>query len=422
MKRSCAYEKLCLPLLAAYLLFILSIGFLGFHFLNGQYTQRMRLAGNVAGAVLSQYPEAEAALISSLHDADGQYLADGFEMLSRYGYREELSIYNDLQYRPVLLTFSALLALLSILSAAVVGVHVILLRKSRRAQQERFLVLLDHCLAEDFSFLEQTEDINALFGESFTDALLKLGRRLKLKTQTLSEERDNTKALVTDISHQLKTPVSALKNCLIMSIEADTQAERDTFLEKCSLQLEKLETLMSALINISRLEASMITLHREKTALSDVLIDAVNTIYVKAMQKEITVEVENGSGENADDPASSLALPLDRKWTAEALANILDNAVKYSPARSAVTIRLHKLYSYVRIEIEDTGIGIPKAEYNQIFKRFYRGSAPTVRQSDGSGVGLYLARKIIEEQGGSVMVRPAPGQGSIFVVQLPLYP
>ena len=83
-------------------------------------------------------------------------------------------------------------------------------------------------------------------------------------------------------------------------------------------------------------------------------------------------------------------------------------------------MHLHKLYDYIRIEIEDEGIGIPKAEYNQIFKRFYRGSHPMVKQSAGSGVGLYLSRRIIEEQNGTVMVKPAVTQGSIFVVQLPL--
>lgn len=103
-----------------------------------------------------------------------------------------------------------------------------------------------------------------IFNETFTDTLLKLGNKLMLKSQLLAEERDHTKTLVTDISHQLKTPVSALKNCLALSMEANSPQERDIFLERCVLQLSKLESLMEALINISRLETSMITLRKEK--------------------------------------------------------------------------------------------------------------------------------------------------------------
>lgn len=123
---------------------------------------------------------------------------------------------------------------------------------------------------------------------------------------------------------------------------------------------------------------------------------------------------------SADENASDISLLLDRRWSAEAIANILDNAIKYSPAGSTVTIRLHQFYSYISLEITDQGIGIPKEEYNQIFKRFYRGSHPLVKQTEGTGVGLFLARRIIEEQGGAVSVKPAAGQGTVFVVRLPL--
>ena len=236
------------------------------------------------------------------------------------------------------------------------------------------------------------------------------------KPWALAKERDNTKTLVTDISHQLKTPISALKSCFSMCMEAETEAERNDFLERCALQMNRLESLVTALVNISRLETSLITLYPEETLLSDILMNAVNTIYEKALQKNITIELDDSNGEDA----ASLSLLLDKKWTTEAIANILDNAVKYSPAGSTIALHLRQFYSYVRIEIEDEGIGIPKTEYNQIFKRFYRGSDPAVKQSEGSGVGLYLSRRIIEEQNGTLMVKSAVKQGSIFVVQLPL--
>ena len=414
------YLKIYFPLVVVYLLFTLSIGFVGFKFLNTQYTQELRLLSNITGAVLSQHPALEETLLDAIQDTQGQYADEGLNMLSKYGYGDHLSMYDDIQYRDTLAGFLSAFFLFIFLSLFIITVCFMLLDKKRNMQEKYLLTLLDHFLSEDYSSLERRSEMHTIFGDAFTDALLKLGHKLKLKTQMLSEERDNTKTLVTDISHQLKTPVSALKNCLAMSMEADSPIERDAFLERCSLQLTKLESLLENLINISRLETSLITLHQEKTILSDILLDAVNTVYVKALQKTITIEVLNTSEPKDEDSSSDLVLSLDRKWTTEALTNILDNAIKYSPAESAITLRLNKLYSYVRIEIEDAGIGIPKKEYNRIFKRFYRGQHPTVQQCEGSGVGLYLSRRIIEEQGGSITVKPAVRQGSIFVVQLPL--
>ena len=403
-------------ILAASILFILLTGFLGISLLNAQYTRELQRLGNIAGTILTEYPSAEAALLSAIQDAPGNHLGEGFAILEKYGYRDNLLMSANPYYRSLLGKFISFLVLVFFLYFVLVTLCFLHLSKNHREQETQLHALIDRYLSEDYSYLTEQTDSAPLFNESFTATLFKLGNKLMMKTQALAQERDHTKTLVTDISHQLKTPISALKSCFSMCMEADTETERTDFLERCALQLNKLESLGTALVNISRLETSLITLHPEETLLSDMLTNAVNTIYEKALQKNITIEVNDSDGENA----TSLSLPLDKKWTSEAIANILDNAVKYSPSGSMVTLRLHRLYSYVRIEIEDAGIGIPKAEYNQIFQRFYRGSHPSVKQSEGSGVGLYLSRQIIEEQGGTVMVKPAVKQGSVFIVQLPL--
>ncbi len=403
-------------ILAASILFILLTGFLGISLLNAQYTQELQRLGNIAGTILTEYPSAEAALLSAIQDAPGNHLGEGFAILEKYGYRDNLLMSANPYYRSLLGKFISFLVLVFFLYFVLVTLCFLHLSKNHREQETQLHALIDRYLSEDYSYLTEQTDSAPLFNESFTDTLFKLGNKLMMKTQALTQERDHTKTLVTDISHQLKTPISALKSCFSMYMEADTETERTDFLERCALQLNKLESLVTALVNISRLETSLITLHPEETLLSDMLTNAVNTIYEKALQKNITIEVNDSDGENA----TSLSLLLDKKWTSEAIANILDNAVKYSPPGSMVTLRLHRLYSYVRIEIEDEGIGIPKAEYNQIFQRFYRGSHPSVKQSEGSGVGLYLSRRIIEEQGGTVMVKPDVKQGSVFIVQLPL--
>ena len=411
------YARKTYPLiLAVSLLFILLTGFLGISLLNAQYTRELQRISNIAGTVLTEYPGAEKALLSAIQDTPGSHLGEGFAIMEKYGYRDNLLMTNNPYYRSLLGKFLSSLALVFFLYLVLVTLCFHRLSKDQREQEIQLHAMIDRYLSEDYSYLTEQTDSAPLFSESFTDTLFKLGNKLMIKTQALSQERDHTKTLVTDISHQLKTPISALKSCFSMCMEADTETERNDFLARCAFQITSLESLVAALVNISRLETSLITLHPEETLVSDMLMNDVNIIYEKALQRNITIEVDDSGNEDT----ASLSLLLDKKWTAEAIANILDNAVKYSPAGSRITLHLHKLYDYIRIEIEDEGIGIPKAEYNQIFKRFYRGSHPMVKQSAGSGVGLYLSRRIIEEQNGTVMVKPAVKQGNVFVVQLPL--
>lgn len=393
-----------------------------------QHKQALSQIGNIAGAVLSEYPEAESLLVSALQDTEYSHIDKGYAILGKYGYRSN-RLPDDIPYfRSSLSAFFPFLAFVLLGYLALITLFFLHFYRSQKQQELQLHSLLDRYLSEDASLIEAGLPTDSVFNEAFTDTLCKLGYKLSAKTRALAEERDNTKSLVTDISHQLKTPVSALKSCFTMCMEADTQEERDDFLARCALQLQKLESLVTVLVNISRLETSLISLRKESVPLSGLLTDAVNAVYEKALQKDISIEVCPSEPEDSvrklPDPDSAdishTSLFLDRRWTCEAIANILENAVKYSPADSAITLRVHKFYSYLQLEIADQGIGVPKEECNLIFKRFYRGSDPLVKQTEGSGVGLYLTRRIIEEQGGAVSVKSSAAQGSVFVVRLPL--
>lgn len=409
-------------ILTASLLFVFLCGFWGVSLLNSQHKQELDLISNIAGAVLSEYPEAEELFVSTLRDNEYIHVDEGLSFLSKYGYRQNLLMSDIPYYRSALSNFATLLGLVFLCGFLLISFSFYRLSRNQKKQEMMLHTLLDRYLSEDYSVLETEILSDSIFSETFTDTLYKLGNKLMTKTRALAEERDYTKTLVTDISHQLKTPVSALKTCLAMCTETDTEEERTDFLKRCILQMQNLESLVTVLVNVSRLETSLISFHQEVFPLSDLLTDAVNTVYEKALQKNISVEVLASEPDllSADGNTSHISLMMDRRWSVEAIANILDNAIKYSPAGSTVTIRLHQFYSYISLEITDQGIGIPKEEYNQIFKRFYRGSHPLVKQTEGTGVGLFLARRIIEEQGGAVSVKPAAGQGTVFVIRLPL--
>lgn len=389
----------------------LLLGFFGIRSMRISYRQEIRSVTNLAGAVLSEYPQAKQTILSAIEDDSFGTWQEGYDILTRYGYDEERKINENAFYQQFSHIYIAGLTVFLLLMIGMEVCFFLGITRKQKRQEAELLAIVDHYFSENYQFINDPTLQDRLENPVLAELLIRMGEILKQKTEYLSEERDNTKTLVTDISHQLKTPISALKTCFSMYLEADTPEEKEEFLNRSQLQMNKLEALVSSLIQISRLETSLITLNKESVTLTELLVGAVNSIYHKAAAKEISIETSD-----FDD----ITLKLDRKWTTEALVNILDNAVKYSPYKSGIQIRVQPLFSFVRIELEDEGIGISTEEQNHIFQRFYRGAKEEVKQAEGSGVGLYLTRKILEEQGGTVTVHPAPDHGSIFVVQLPL--
>ena len=227
----------------------------------------------------------------------------------------------------------------------------------------------------------------------------------------LRREEQETKSLITDISHQLKTPVASLKMSYEIEDSTELSAEEtEEFRRKEREDVERLEHLLQAFTQMSKLETGMIRLKPEKAGVKATLARAVAGAYAKAVDKNISIETEE---------FTDVAVVHDPGWTAEAIGNVLDNGVKYAPAGTCISIRVSELVSYVMIEVEDEGPGIPAEEQPRIFQRFYRGKAEAVRKAEGSGVGLYLTRRILEEQGGTVCVKNGRTGGSKFVITLP---
>lgn len=240
----------------------------------------------------------------------------------------------------------------------------------------------------------------------------KLGTYIENMKERLEQEESSTKALITDISHQLKTPFAAFRVCYEM-MEDDTLTEEEgkEFYIQGKQELENLGKLMELLLNMSRLEGSMIHLEPQVRSLKKTILGAVNTVIMKAVDKNIELSAE------LEDCYSN----HDFRWTQEAMINVLDNAIKYSKPGKKVEIRMRKLTSYVLIEVFDEGIGIPRKDRNKIFQRFYRGEEAREMERDGAGVGLYLARQILEQQGGTICVKDRSGiLGSCFHIMLPL--
>ncbi len=225
----------------------------------------------------------------------------------------------------------------------------------------------------------------------------------------VDEERQELQMLVSDVSHQVKTPVSNLKMVTdTLLSKSVTEEERREFLQGIRNQTDKLEFLFQALVKTSRLETGAIRLEKKDGLLIDTLAIACSGIVYAAEKKNISVTV---------DCPEDLRLSHDSKWTAEALFNLLDNAVKYTPAGGAIRISTEQWEMYVKLNVSDTGKGIPESNQAAIFRRFYR--EEEVHGEQGVGIGLYLTREIVTRQGGYIKVASEPGQGSEFSIMLP---
>lgn len=217
-------------------------------------------------------------------------------------------------------------------------------------------------------------------------------------------ERDQVMALISDLSHQLKTPLAniIMNTELLQDTSLDEEC-RAEFLARTRDQAEKLQWLMANLLKASRLENGMIRFEAGYTGIRGTIARAVSAVFAQASAKRL---------ELVTTEFKDIRLWHNPKWTAEAMTNILENAVKYSPEGSSIKITLEELEIYAKVTIADEGIGIPEKEYNLIFQRFYRGKA--VEQQEGSGLGLYLAQLILKREKGYITVSSKEGAGSRF--------
>ncbi len=228
----------------------------------------------------------------------------------------------------------------------------------------------------------------------------------KIDRQQAVKERDSIKSLISDISHQTKTPVA---NILLYTQLLDERGvlgeEEKKLLSSISSQTEKLDFLIQALVKLSRLENGIIAVMPKRDSVEE-LVGEID--FEAAITKGISFSVEH---------APELTALFDRKWTAEALGNLVDNAVKYTPPGGRIRVSAKAYEMFVCIEVADDGMGIKEEETAKIFQRFYR--SQQAADEKGVGIGLYLTREIIREQGGYVKVASRPGVGSVFSVFLP---
>ena len=252
------------------------------------------------------------------------------------------------------------------------------------------------------------------FDESAPSALeSRMARFLNGSARSLrgvQRQRESIQRLLSDISHQTKTPLANLRLYSSLLMEEELTPRQREQAQVIFQQSEKLSFLIETLVKLSRLETDVLAVTPKLQPLAPLLERAASQAKAAAEQKGIALQL------HLQQQAEMRAL-YDLRWTAEALGNLLDNAVKYTPPGGCIQVSATQYELFCRIDVRDNGIGIAEEEQAQIFGRFYRGRQ--VREQEGLGIGLYLAREIAQKQGGYLKLSSRPGQGSTFSLYLP---
>ena len=249
---------------------------------------------------------------------------------------------------------------------------------------------------------------DSLWGRTGTQ-LAKARNVFRKKEEESVREKERVKGLISDISHQTRTPVANIKLYLELLGDEELSQNGQEFLEKIQGQMEKIDFLMQSMVKMSRIETGILQIRKEDKNLYETIRHAVASVVPEAAQKEIALYV---------DCEEEMFIRHDSKWTEEAIYNVLDNALKYTESGGKIHIQTERQEFFVKLSISDTGKGIAPERQAEIFTRFYR--EPEVHDKPGVGIGLYLARTIMELQKGYIEVQSEVGEGASFQLYFPV--
>lgn len=370
---------------------------------------RAQLKQNIAviGAAVKQYPDAEAEIVKIYtRGFQGNY-GYGKSLLEKYNYNENQSIeknsiaarelwLTNVRFQFLIFAFAMVLAVFFIFSLNRIYSRIRKVSRGAEAVVEGNYEPMDGDREEgDLGCL--IYQFNSMTG------------RLHENVQALKNEKLFLKRIITDISHQLKTPLASLImfNDILKNEATISEQERITFISESKNQLDRMEWLIKNMLKMAKLEAGVVDFHKVVAPIAHTINKSLAGLSLMAEEKQIRIQLTG---------CESILINHDISWTSEALSNIVKNCIEHSKAGNRINISWEENNVFVQIEISDNGPGISKEELPRIFDRFYKG--PNSCNPTNIGIGLYITKTIIEGQAGSVYASSQPGEGTRFVVRL----
>lgn len=370
------------------------------NFQNKVYNKKVNIViANIVEEIKNKYPNVSEEEVLDILNADINKYNDS--ILSQYGFDENISSVHELEkYNKIFLI--AIMLVVFISDAALIYI-IYLYILNRKKNIDNLITYVDNINNKNYTLeIEDNveDELNSLKNE-----LYKLTVMLKSRTDDSLKEKEMVYNLVSDISHQLKTPLTSIQILLDNLNESKNmdEATRNRFIFEVSRKAESMNWLIKSLLKLSKIDAKAVEFKDENVNLNSMLEEIVNNLEIMAEVKNISIKLNTKENVN---------VVLDFAWNKEAIQNIVKNAIEHSKSTVKITLSDNKVYS--KIEIEDNGEGISKKDIKHIFDRFYKSSNAS---EDSIGIGLALSKSIIEKQNGYIGVESKEGIGTKFVIK-----
>ena len=355
----------------------------------------------IIGQIISQRPEVEEEIIDIITQGNSKENINlGKEILAKYNYGNNLSLTNE----PIIKeSMSKIFIIFLILICFVLIVSLILAILYFRKIYKDIKDMTDYVYnsSEGRNFDMKNRNQEGQIGLLKTE-LIKMINILKEKVELLNNEKIFLNEVISDISHQLKTPMTSLiilNDLMYEDLPKETKIE---FLDKIKSQLNRMEWLIKSMLKLSKVEAKVIDFEKKEVKVSELIKKSISPSLIPMEIKNIELTV------NGDENISYIG---DINWSCEAFINIIKNCVEHTDINGKINISYEENPLYCEVVIKDSGEGIDKKDLPHIFKRFYKGKSS---KDDSVGIGLAMAKSIIESQNGDIYVKSEKNKGSEF--------
>ena len=353
---------------------------------------------NIILKIEEKYPDISQEEIIEVLKNNTNY--SNTNMLAKYGINDDVSILSSMnQYKNI--SIIMVVAIL-IVSNLVIMIIILIYLKERKRKIDNLITYIDNIQSK--KYLLDVEDNSEDELNSLKNELYKLTVMLKEKADDFKAQREDMYRLLSDISHQLKTPLTSIQILLDNLNESKNMDEktRKKFIIEITKKIESMNWLIIALLKLSKLDANAVEFKKEKIDVSNMIENVVENLSIMAEIRDIQVMFDS----------KDIYIQADYNWYKEAISNILKNAIEH--AKHIVTIKVTENKVYTQIEIKDDGDGINKKDMKHIFDRFYKSQNS---DENSIGIGLSLSKSIIEAQNGHIYVDSKDGEYTKFIIR-----
>lgn len=364
-----------------------------------------KILAGIVGSLIEKYPEAEQDIIKQLSTIQEQTVENGMQILQKYGINvEEIVPATNLEqvHQKSMRIMLLWIVLLGILLISCFAIYLYRREKKIRAITE----YLKEIEKQQYSLKIQENEEGEL--SYLQNEIYKITVMLKESAQKLSQDKIYLSNALSDISHQIKTPLTSI-SVLLDILKENTnlpEEKRQEFLFEISRQIEWIHWLVISLLKLSKFDAGTVELKKETILIQNLIKEVIQNL-------SIPLEIKNQTIQMQGDPSSSFI--GDFHWTAEAIINIIKNCMEHTEEGKTIQVSFKENALFTQIIIKDSGEGIAKEDLPYIFQRFYKGKNAG---KDSFGIGLALAKAIIQNQGGDISVKSKKGEGTTFFVTI----